>query len=73
MKGAAVLAPEDRRDALLAFEDASQAAPAFALALLAEAAADGLHQLVGDHGDEQVPVGAFLGLVRRLGAGRVPI
>ena len=63
MKGAAVLALEGRGDALLAFEDASQAGPALALTLLAEAAADGLHHLVGDHGDEQVAVGAPLGLV----------
>ena len=42
MKGAAVLAPEGRGDALLAFEDASQAGPAFALALLAKAPTDRL-------------------------------
>ena len=60
MKDAAVLAPNGCRDALLTFENASQAGSACALALLAEAPADGLHQLVGD---DQVPVGALPGPV----------
>ena len=53
MKGAAVLAPEGCRDALLAFEDASQAGPACALPLLAEAPAD-------EHGVLADPVSAAL-------------
>ena len=53
MQGAAILAPEGRGDPLLAIEDGSQAGPAGAFSLLAEASADCLHHLVGDHGDEQ--------------------
>ena len=49
MKGASVLALEGRGDAVLAFEDGSQAGPAGAFSLLAEASADCLHHLVGDH------------------------
>ena len=63
MQCASVLAPEGRGNALLAVEDASQAGPAGIFSLLAETSADGLHQLVGDHGDEQMPVGAPLGAV----------
>ena len=63
MQGAAILAPEGRGDPLLAIEDGSQAGPAGAFSLLAEASADCLHHLVGDHGDEQMAVGAPLGAV----------
>ena len=64
MQGAAILAPEGRGDPLLAIEDGSQAGPAGAFSLLAEASADCLHHLVGDHGDEQMAVG-----VKRSGFG----
>ena len=63
MKGAAVLAPEGGGDALLAVEDGAQCVPACVFALVAQAPADGLHKLVGDHGDEQVSVGTLLGSV----------
>ena len=63
MHGTAVLAPEGGGDALLSFEDGAQRVPACVFTGLAQAAADGLHQLVGDHGDEEVAVGALLGAV----------
>ena len=45
-------------DALLAFQDPAQRGPARSLAALAQAPANHLHELIGDHGDEQMPVGA---------------
>ena len=57
MQCASVLAPE-RGNALLATsEDASLLAVELAYsALLAETPANGLHQLAGDHGPNQMPV-----------------
>ena len=51
MQGAAILAPEGRGDPLLAIEDGSQAGPAGAFSLLAEASADCLHHLVAGYID----------------------
>ncbi len=63
MPGAPVLAPEGGGHPLLALEDAAESLPAVGPALTSELPADGLHQLVGDHGEEPVPVGTFLGVV----------
>ena len=45
-------------DALLSFEDAAQRRPTGSLTALTQARADHLHELIGDHGDEQMPFGA---------------
>ena len=45
-------------DALLAFQDPAKRGPACSLAALAQAAPDHLHELIRDHGDEQMPFGA---------------
>ena len=63
MQGASVLTSERGGDALLTFEDAPQSRPLSVFTLRGEASADRLHQLVGDHADEQMPVGAVLGSV----------
>ena len=63
VQGAPVLLPEGRGDALLALEDAPEAGPALPLSGLSETPADGLHQLVGDDGDKEVPLGPFRGRV----------
>ena len=44
--------------ALLTFQDSAKRGPARSLAALAQAASDHLHELIRDHGDEQMPVGA---------------
>ena len=61
MEGAAVLAMEGCGHALVPLEDGQEGGPSGSFALFAEVSADALHQLVGDHGDEQVPVGALGG------------
>ena len=73
MQGASGLLPEGHGDPLLAFEDAPEAGPALLVALLGEAPANGLHQLVGHDGDKQVTVGALRAHGERWDAGRVRI
>ena len=63
VQGAAVLSAEGSGDTVLALEDTTQSGPTGVLSVFGEAPADGLDQLVGDDGDEEVTVGAVLGFV----------
>ena len=45
-------------DALLSFEDAAQRRPTGILTAVTQPCADHLQELIGDHGDEQMAVGA---------------
>ena len=58
MQRAAVGTAEGGGDALLAFQDPAKRCPTRSLAALAQAAPDHLHELVRDHGDEQMAVSA---------------
>ena len=53
-----VLTAEGGGHALLAFQDPAKRDPARILAALAQAPANHLHELIGDHGDKQMPFGA---------------
>ena len=63
VEGTAILSAEGCGDPVLALEDTAQSGPTGVLSMLGEASADGLDQLVGDDGDEEVTVGAVLGFV----------
>ena len=63
VEGAAVLSAERCGDTVLALEDTTQSGPTGVLSVFGEAPADGLDQLVGDDGDEEVTVGTVLGFV----------
>ena len=54
----AVGASEGGGDALLSFENSAQRRPTGILTGLTQTCADHLHELIGDHGDEQMAVGA---------------
>ena len=58
MQGRAVGATEGGSHALLSFQDPAKRGPSGVFAGLTQPCADHLHELVGDHGDEQVTVGA---------------
>ena len=58
MQCRAVGASEGGGDALLAFEDAAQRRPTGIFTGLTQPCANHLHELIGDHGDEQMAVGA---------------
>ena len=58
MQRAPVATAEGGGDALPAFQDPAKRGPARSLAALAQAAPDHLHELIRDHGDEQMPFGA---------------
>ena len=58
MQRAPVGTAEGGGDALLAFQYPAKRDPARSLTALAQAPTNHLHELVGDHGDEQMPFGA---------------
>ena len=58
MQRRAVGASEGGGDALLTFDDAAQRRPTGILTALTQPCADHLHELIGEHGDEQMAVGA---------------
>ena len=58
MQGAAIAVVENGRDPALTREDIAQRVPALADAVSGERVADELDELVGEHGDEQMPLGA---------------
>ena len=60
MEGSAILSAEGCGDTVLALEDTTQSDPTGVLSVFGEAPADGLDQLVGDDGDEEVTVGTVL-------------
>ena len=55
MQGAAIALAERRRHPLLHREDLAQPGPGHGVPGQFQFAADRLHQLIGQHGDEQVP------------------
>jgi len=63
MQGAPVGAPETGGDSALAGHNPANGVPAQVNAALFQAAADDLHELVGQHGDEQVPIGTLFFVV----------
>ena len=63
VEGSAILSAEGGGDTVLALEDTTQSGPTGVLSVFGEAPADGLDQLVGDDGDEEVTVGAVLDFV----------
>ena len=72
MQRRTVGASEGGGDAPLSFEDAAQRRPTGILTALTQARADHLHELIGDHGDEQMPFGEVapsIRTVRRLTQG----
>ena len=73
MQCTAVGAAEGRGHAHLAVEHLAQALSALVDVLRVQAPADQLHELVGEHGDEQVPIGARFLVVKDRAAVPAPI
>ena len=63
MQGSAVGAPETGRDSALAGHNPANGVPTQVNAALFQVAAYDLHELVGQYGDEQVPIGALFFVV----------
>jgi hypothetical protein len=60
MQGASFSAPETGRDSALSVHNPANGVPTQVDAALFQAAAYDLHELVGQYGDEQVPIGESL-------------
>ena len=63
MQGSSVSAPETGRDSALAGHNPANGVPTQVNATLFQVAAYDLHELVGQYGDEQVPIGALFFVV----------
>ena len=64
MQGAPVGAPETGRDSALAGHNPANGVPTQVNAALFQVAAYDLHELVGQDGDEQMPIGALFFVVK---------